>query len=258
MKPFTRNMFETELAEFYDLMRQHRDYGLECDFADSIIQSRYPRARNVLDICCGTGEHAVRMAQRGYIVTVIDASPDMINLAEKKAEREGVSIDYHCTDIKNFVHTNKYDAAYCLGYTFLYMLTHTDAMDFFKTIHGALVSEGVFLVDFINGWSLVTEPTRDKYFYQDEKVNIFQFEHTSVNKEERLMHIEYCYLIDRNDGNVKTIFAEEYLRIFFDDEVQMLMNISGFKNIQSFGDYTIDDKKSVDVPNIVIVVGQKG
>lgn len=257
MKPFTKSMFESELAEFYDLIRQYRDYDSECNFTDSIIQRRYPKAKNVLDIFCGTGEHAIKMAKRGYVVTAIDASPDMINLAKEKTKRAGVSIAYHCTDIKNFVPTGKYDAAYCLGYTFLYMLTHNDVMDFFKIIHNALVPEGVFLVDFINGWSLVKEPTRDKYLYQNDKVKISQFEQTSLNKQERSMHIEYCYLIDRNDGSVKTIFAEEDLRIFFDDEVQTLMYISGFKNIQSFGDYIVDDKKSAGVPNIVIVAGQK-
>ena len=257
MRPFSKNMFESELAEFYDLMRQYRDYDLESKFADIIIQNCYPNAKNVLDIFCGTGEHAIKMAQRGYVVTGIDASQDMINLAEEKTKKAGVSIDYHCTDIKNFIPTSKYDAAYCLGYTFLYMLTHSDVLDFFKIIHDILVPEGVFLVDFINGWSLIKGLDRDKYFYQNEKVKITQFEQLTLNKQERLIHIEYCYLLDYDNGHVKTISAEEDVRIFFDDEVQTLMNICGFNNIKSYGDYKLADKKSADVPNIVIVVGQK-
>lgn len=257
MKPFTKNMFESELVEFYDLMRQYRDYDSECKFADAIIQRRYPNANNILDIFCGTGEHAIKMAQRGYIVTGIDSSQDMINLAEGKTNRAGVSVNYQCNDIKDFKPTDKYDAAYCLGYTFLYMLTHTDVLDFFKIVHDVLASEGVFLVDFINGWSLTKGLDRDKYFYQSERVKIFQFEQPTLNKKERVLHIEYCYLIDYKDGRVKTIFAEEELRIFFDDEVQTLMDISDFKNITSFGDYKLDDKESADVSNIIIVVGQK-
>ena len=73
MKPFTRNMFENELAEFYDLMRQYRNYESECDFADSVIKKRFPKANSVLDVFCGTGEHAIKMARRGYAVTGIDA-----------------------------------------------------------------------------------------------------------------------------------------------------------------------------------------
>lgn len=257
MKPFAKNMFESELAEFYDLMRQYRDYDTECKFADSIIQKHYPNAKNVLDTFCGTGEHAIRMAQRGYIVTGIDASHDMINVAKEKTDRAGISVNYQCTDISNLKSANKYDAAYCLGYTFLYMITHADALDFFKIIHDALMPEGVFLLDFINGWSLIKEFTRDKYFYQNEKVKISQFEQPTLNKRKRLVHIEYCYLIDYSDGNVKTIFTEENVKIFFNDEVQTLMNMGGFKNVQSFNGYTMDNKESDDIPYIITVVGQK-
>ncbi len=55
VRPFKKNMFEDELAEFYDLMRRYRNYDLECSFADGIIRSRCPNAKNVLDIFCGTG-----------------------------------------------------------------------------------------------------------------------------------------------------------------------------------------------------------
>ena len=257
MKPFTRNMFESELAEFYDLMRQYRNYESECDFANNIIQKHFPKAKDVLDTFCGTGEHAIKMAQRGYSVTGIDASQDMINIAEEKTDKAGLSVNYQCTDVRDYKPTEKYDAAYCLGYTFLYMLTHSSVIEFFKSIHNVLVPGGVFLVDFINGWSLIKGSDRDRYFYQHDEVKISQFEQLTVNKRERLIHIEYCYLVDRNDGRVKTIFAEEDLRIFFNDEVQTLLGISGFKNIQSFGDYAIVDEKSIDIPDIVIVVGQK-
>ena len=115
MEPFNKNMFEDELAEFYDLMRQYRNYDLECSFADATIRRARPYASRVLDIFCGTGEHALRMAQRGYAVTGIDASQDMLAVAQAKCEAAQVSVDYQRTDIFDFVHASQYDAAYCLG-----------------------------------------------------------------------------------------------------------------------------------------------
>lgn len=257
MKPFTKSMFENELAEFYDFMRTFRNYDLECKFADEMIKSYSPNARNILDICCGTGEHAIRMAQRGYTVTGVDASQDMINIAQEKTNRAGVSVRYERTDIRDFKPSAQYDAAYCLGYTFLYMLTHTDVLEFFDKVKNVLIPGGVFLVDFMNGWSFLKEPSRDKFFYQAEGLKIFQFEQATLNKQDRLIHIEYCYLIDREGEQIKTIFAEEDLRIFFADEVQTLMKSSDFKNIKSFGDYSINEKELTDIPNIVIIVAQK-
>ena len=257
MKPFTKNMFEDELAEFYDFMRTFRNYDLESKFADDVIKNFNPSAKNILDVFCGTGQHAIRMAQRGYTVTGIDASRDMLNVAQDKTHSAGVSVRYECADIKDFKPARRYDAAYCLGYTFLYMLTHTDVLEFFRTVSNALIQGGVLLVDFINGWSFLKEPERDKYFYQSKEVKIFQFEQATLNKKERLVHIEYCYLIDRNERNIKTIYAEEDLRIFFDDEVKSLMSTCKFEKVKSYGDYSTDDKESTNAPNVVIVAGQK-
>jgi SAM-dependent methyltransferase len=55
------------------------------------IARRYVReGMRILEIGCGTGELAVRMAQRGGIVTGIDASPAMLAEAEKKVAAGGL------------------------------------------------------------------------------------------------------------------------------------------------------------------------
>src|ERR1035441_1947721 len=52
----------------------------------------------VLDVGCGTGEHALLAAARGFEATGIDASPKAIAIARDKADRksvvEGNSVDH--------------------------------------------------------------------------------------------------------------------------------------------------------------------
>ena len=98
---FSHNMLESELAQYYDVMHQYRDYSQECQFTHELIQRYYPGAEHVLDIGCGTGRHAIEMAQRGYCVTGIDKSQDMINIAEEKAEKAGVAADFRHVDCHN-------------------------------------------------------------------------------------------------------------------------------------------------------------
>jgi len=254
---FSKSMYESELAEYYDVMRQYRDYDKECQFADDLIQKHHPGTKKVLDICCGTGEHAIRMTKLGYEVTGIDLSPDMLKLAAKKAKRADVSIEFRCTDVNELDFKARFQAAYCLGYTFLYMTTDSKVMNFFAAIRKSLSTGGLLLVDFINGLSLIKDFQRDKFMYQHDNTTIFQFEQSSLDKARRIKHIEFYYFIDHHDGHMKTIFAEEDLRIFYDDEVQALMLNSGFENADSFGDYTLKPKDS-STPYIVIATGQKG
>ena len=257
MPPFTNNMFESDLAEYYDLMHRHRDYPGEAQFADTLVRKICPGARRILDLCCGTGSHAVEMARRGYQVTAVDASDHMLEIARRKAGVAGVKVDFRCADATHLDGIGKFDAAYCLGYTFLYMTSHAEAARFLASAREALSPDGVFLLDFINGWCLVEEYPRDKTVFQAKEVTIFRFDQASLRKNDRVRHIEFYYFISRGDGAIETIFAEEDLRIWFDDEVQLLMQSCGFRNVTSLPGYSsADAQASGNVRGTVVVVGQ--
>ena len=58
-------------------------------------------ARRALDVACGRGAQSVWMAQRGYDVTALDASPRAIEMAVALAESEGVAdrVDARIVDL---------------------------------------------------------------------------------------------------------------------------------------------------------------
>ena len=219
MTVYGDSMFTNELAKYYDAMRVYRDYSKEARFADSLIQKHCPGTRRVLDLCCGTGEHAIKMTEMGYQVTGIDLSKDMLAVAGEKAEKSGLSIDFAYGDVYNLETVGYFPAAYCLGYTLLYMTTHQKAMEFFDAVNKTLEPGGIFIVDFINGWSIADEWHKDKATYRFDDATIFLSEQATLDRKNRLKHVEFHYLIDEHNGQVKTVFAEEDLRIYFEDEV---------------------------------------
>jgi SAM-dependent methyltransferase len=249
-------MFEDELAKYYDAMRQYRYYSRESNFADELIRRNIPEAKSVLDLCCGTGEHAIRMASLGYEVTGVDQSQDMLDIATAKAMVSGLSIDFTCKDVFKLEFKEKFEVAYCLGYTFLYMTTNSDARRFFKTIRDALLPGGLFLFDFINGLSLIKDFDKDEFTYQHGDATIRQHDKWSLDKRRRVKHLDFEYEISDSEGRVQRISAEEDVRIFYDDEVQTLLSSCGFSDVESFGDYTIEQKRT-DEPYILIISGKK-
>jgi ubiquinone/menaquinone biosynthesis C-methylase UbiE len=54
--------------------------------------------RRVLDVGCGTGFLALRLAELGHTVTGIDLSPQMLDHARRKAEQAGRQIDFRVGD----------------------------------------------------------------------------------------------------------------------------------------------------------------
>lgn len=52
----------------------------------------------VLDAGCGTGENALYLAERGYVVAGVDAAPAGIAHARTKADQRGVQVDFAVAD----------------------------------------------------------------------------------------------------------------------------------------------------------------
>ena len=55
----------------------------------------------VLDLACGHGRIANRLAQRGVQVTGLDATPLFLEQARRDAAERGVEVDYVCGDMRS-------------------------------------------------------------------------------------------------------------------------------------------------------------
>jgi SAM-dependent methyltransferase len=77
-------------AEFWDeFFRQHRESGDDLDWGGLwtgpfLVPLRNAGVRNVLELGCGTGNDAARLAGEGYLVTAIDVSREAIGQAQAR------------------------------------------------------------------------------------------------------------------------------------------------------------------------------
>ena len=95
----SRQIWDAEAAAFDD----QPDHGLR----DPVIRAAWARlleaslpssASEILDIGCGTGSLSILLAGFGCNVTGIDFSPEMIHLAQTKAQAVQQSIQFHIMD----------------------------------------------------------------------------------------------------------------------------------------------------------------
>ncbi len=81
---------------------------------------------SVLDVGCGTGRHSVELARRGYAVTGLDLSSEMLAQAAAAAKAAAVDVEWIRSDATSFSLPNKYDAAICLCEGSFGLLGRTD------------------------------------------------------------------------------------------------------------------------------------
>jgi SAM-dependent methyltransferase len=84
----------------------------EVDFL--LAELDLPPGGSVLDVGCGTGRHAIELAKRGYAVTGLDLSTEMLAQAGGAAQGAGVQVQWIHGDATQFSFSETYDAAICL------------------------------------------------------------------------------------------------------------------------------------------------
>ena len=105
--PHNRRFVES--AELYDSIYSFKNYSAECDRLRSLINKFVPGARTILDVACGTGEHA-RFLRHDYAVDGIDINESYLAAARLK----NPSGSFTHADLMDFDARRTYDIVTCL------------------------------------------------------------------------------------------------------------------------------------------------
>lgn len=103
----------------------------------------------ILDLACGFGRHANRLAALGHRLTGIDASPGFLELARKDAAVRGVSVDYRLADMRWIDFEQAFDRVLLLFTAFGYFDDHQN-LQVLMNIARALKSGGLLVFDIHN------------------------------------------------------------------------------------------------------------
>jgi|SRR5579859_802233 len=138
----------------YDSLEEFRDpetYDLEDEGYDADYHLTEQWARSLggplLDLGCGTGRMALRMAALGYQVTGVDITPEMIARARQKAAAQALSIEWVVADARTFQLQQQFPFIYMLENVFQFFLMRADQEAMLARVREHLLPAGCFLFE---------------------------------------------------------------------------------------------------------------
>jgi SAM-dependent methyltransferase len=135
----------TESADAYDAIYfAFKNYAAEATNVARHIESAHPNARSLLDVACGTGEHA-RYLHRDHKFQVdgIDLNERFIQLARSKVP-DG---QFDVADMMHFDLGRTYDAIICLFSSIGYVRTLAGVRQALECFRRHLAPNGVIIIE---------------------------------------------------------------------------------------------------------------
>jgi len=152
----TGNHFD-QISEFYDVLHDDVDYAAECALLEDVfLRYLHRRPASVLDLGCGTGNHARILATLGHRVTGIDSSAGMLRVARRKA-RGVPDLGFVRADMRRFDLRRTFDAAVCMDGAFTHLLTERDLLSHLRAVRRHLAPDGVYVFEFAQPLTRETE-----------------------------------------------------------------------------------------------------
>lgn len=141
------------IAPLYDAVNGELDYVAWADFIERIFRrDAAVRPELVLDLGCGTGRMTRELARRGYDMTGVDYSAEMLDRARRLEEKEqpGKPILWLCQDMREFELYGTVDATVCCLDSINHLTNAGDLASCLALVHNYLIPDGLFLFD-VNG-----------------------------------------------------------------------------------------------------------
>lgn len=226
----------TGLAEVYDALMQDVDGDAWAAYIETHLHKSAQPVKTVLDCACGTGAIALRLAKKGYEVTGLDCSAEMLHVAQQSARNAGLRVPFVQQDMRQIALHRKVDAIVCACDGVNYLLSEQDVQAFFKSAHAALKSQGLLLFDISSRYKL-RHILADNTFAEalDDCAYIWQ---NSYEEETALSDMQFSGFVRR--GACYERFDEAHTqRGHSVEEITAWLTACGFVDIEAYGAFTM-------------------
>ncbi len=225
------------LAGCYDLFTADVDYARWADYLERHFRTGKLPIRTVLDLACGTGSLTCLLAERGYDMTGVDLSSEMLAVAMEKGRELSVEPPLFLNQSMDRLDLyDTVDACVCCLDSVNYVTRPAVLRRAFQRVHLFLTPGGMFVFD-------INAPEKlmglDGQMFMDENEDAACIWRAEYSKRRRIC----TYGMDiftRTEGNLwlrEEEVHEEYA--YTPEELVSYLEEAGFTDIRQFGNLSM-------------------
>lgn len=229
-------------AQYYDLLYKDKNYAGEAAFIEGLLRQHAPEARTVLELGCGTGTHAVLLAEQGYSLHGIDLSEEMLEVARQRTAVLPIELRqqlfFSQGNARDYKIDRQFDAVISLFHVVSYQATNNDLHAMFENVARHLKSGGVFIFDYWFGPAVLTDrpAVRIKHMESDA-IRVTRLAEPEINVQASCVDVNYQVIVrDKTTSAVTELTETHRMRYLFLTEIELLARAAGL-SVQASGEW---------------------
>jgi SAM-dependent methyltransferase len=225
-------VFNQGYADQYDLFYGDKDYEAECNLLEQVFKKHGKGVKNILDIGCGTGNHSIPLARRGYEVHGVDLSENMLAHAVEKAQKETIKHPpvFSQGDARNVDLGKQFDVVLMMFAVLGYQLTNDDVLAALRTVRKHLKPGGLFIFDVWYGPAvLAIRPSDRVKIIPTPGGKVIRAASGSLDVNRHLSQVNYKIWKLSGDRLLSETEESHTMRFFFTMELSLFLSACGLK-----------------------------
>ena len=228
------------VSDIYDRINAEIDYKSWADFFEKCFEKYCANGEKpalVLDLGSGTGKMTLELARRGYDMTGIDISPEMLSVAREYAEDEGYGdkILWLMQDMRDFELYGTVDAVISTLDCINHLTSVSDLKKTLSLVHNYLIPDGIFIFD-INGRGKFERVYSDNA-YVNESENGFLVWQNFYRKRDGICDFYLTLFKENPDGTYTRQDEMQREKMYTVRSIKSALEISGFEFIGAFNNF---------------------
>lgn len=236
--------YEQSFASVYDIFTESVDYKKRADYICSLMSQTGIRSGDLLDVACGTGSLSYEFLKKGFEVTAVDISPDMLSVAREKLSSFGDKVLLLCQDMCELDLYGTVDAAVCSLDSLNHLLTENDISIAIKRISLFLRPGGVFVFD-VNTLYKHQNILSDRSFIYEDDNNFLAWQNSECDNEGTVDIMLDIFSL-KADGSYERSSEDFSERAYSIEFLRNIVENCGLKVLKIYNDMTFDSVKDTD------------
>jgi ubiquinone/menaquinone biosynthesis C-methylase UbiE len=256
---WTKELINMSQSDAEELLYDGRHYDLvNEDVVEDIpffLRQAKKYGEPVLELACGTGRITIPLAEQGFQITGLDINDSMLAQARRKSTEKGLNIEWLKSDCRDFNLNRKFNLIFIPFNTLVHLLDLKSIESCFACARRHLADQGRFIVDVFNPRLeiLIRDSSKRypvaEYTDPDGRGEVVITENNVYEKATQINRLRWYYrFADQTDEIVQNVD----MRIYYPQELDMLLHYNGFAIDAKYGNYDETPFVSTSPKQIVV------